>query len=157
MPVTAKCVKEYLMSVAEYQCVAASCMNRIEDLQTSITKITSQLTGMPHGGGSDSAEKLTRYISDMDEAKKDWEKWSNATHHRRHRVEYFIKDMPLEDSQKSVLIKRYCLNYSWVELKCSTGFSESKLFGMHREALETCANYINETGNYYDEVKEYLL
>ena len=128
-------VRAFLNSVLEYRMEISRLRRKIEQLESRATNTTSQMTGMPHGGGADRDAVL---VSLADLTADYYKKLAAAEHHELEVVD-FIDSLP-ESSHRMILKLRYVDRKRWSRvLKCLTDngmdISERAMFRLHGEAL----------------------
>lgn len=116
------------------------------------TKTTSALTGMPGGGGADH----TLVLANMADASEEVKKWDALSVYRRELVKKFIEEAEIDAYYKNILHWRYILGTPWdVMLPLLQGDKEMSLRTLyydHKKALQACADWVNATGKYKEEI-----
>ena len=152
MRVTKQIVKEFLLSSALYGTISRERLENYLTLYDRATKVTSHLTGMPSGGGSDRNALLANLADSFNNASD----WVSRVAERRDLVVRFLDAAPLEELDRFVLKARYVQRKKWTEILflCNQKqkLSERNLFYIHNRALSECASWVNKTGRFRDEI-----
>ena len=127
--------RAWLESYRELRTEAARMWRRHLQLEAQATRITSQLTGMPRSGNSDSG-KLLAALADTDE--EALRKHLEAVE-RMHEIERFIDALPTRES-RIILRHRYLDLLRWRDLKrmlekSGIYYEEAQIYRLHGVAL----------------------
>ena len=132
-----------------YRSLAAERADRYLSLYERATKTTTQLTGMPSGGGSDRNALLANLADSVEKVST----WVDILKQRQERVKEFLRDVPLNDTRRFILTQRYVLRSGWkplfFQLQEMEKISERKMYYEHNRALEQCAQWVNTDGAIY--------
>ena len=152
MSVNAKTVKDFLRSAALFHGMSAEKRDRYLFLYERATKTTSALTGMPGGGSSDHEAVL----ASLADAVVDVSKWEELAAYRRGLVRKFIEEAEISEHYKEILMRRYVLGEGWAvilaQLQWDGKVSRRKLFYDHNKAIDACADWVNTTGRWKEEM-----
>lgn len=118
------------------------------------TKVTSHLTGLPGGGGSDHNDVL----ANLADAAGSSDRWWGFLQARRELIRSFIEEAPLSDLRRDIFIDRYIYNLGWdpmvYTLRKYGKQSTASLRSEHEKALDDCASWVNFTGRFREEILE---
>jgi hypothetical protein len=152
--VSAAAVREFLESAKLINGVSADRLSRYLFLYEKATKSTTTLTGMPGGGGSDRGAVLAT-LADADDDSKRWDAFAKE---RRKLVKKFINEAEITNLQKAILVWRYvaCVEWNMIFdlLRNWRDMSESTMYREHNRALDACADWVNRTGKYVEEISK---
>ena len=92
----------------------------------------------------------------MVDAGEDVQKWDELSAYRRELVKEFISEAEIGSYFQSILHWRYILGTPWEVmlplLKGEKELSIRTLYYDHNKALQACADWVNETGKYKEEM-----
>lgn len=152
MQVTARAVRDFLSSGSMLSEMSKDKLSRFLFLYERATKTTSTITGMPGGGGSDHEAVL----ASLADATDDVSKWKNLAERQRNLVRDFLSEADIKDSFRDLLMKRYYYGDGWgiilSNLQWGKGVSRRMMFYNHNKALQACADWVNKTGKWRDEL-----
>lgn len=152
MQVTPRNIRQFLESAMIFKGMSAERRNKYLLMYERATKTTSALTGMPGGGNSDHEAVLASMVDVGEDVKK----WDALSVYRRELVKKFIDDAEIEDYHKNILHWRYILGTPWeVMLPLLQGDKEMSLRTLyydHKKALQACADWVNQSGKYKEEI-----
>lgn len=152
MQITSRNIRQFLESAMLFKGMSAEKRNKYLLMYERATKTTSTLTGMPGAGGADQTAVLANMADANDEAKK----WDALSVYRRELVKKFIDEAGIDPYYKNLLHWRYLLGTPWdVMLPLLQGdkdMSRRTLYYDHNKALCACADWVNETGRYREEI-----
>ena len=152
MEVSARTVRDFLCSAALLHGMSAEKRNRYLFLYERATKTTTALTGMPGGGSSDHEAVL----ASLADAVGDVGKWKELAAYQRELVRKFIEEAEISDYYKDILMRRYYCGDGWAiilgQIQWDGNVSRRKLFYDHNRALKACADWVNKTGKYKEEM-----
>ena len=154
MEVSAESVKSFLESASLINSISNDKLSRYLSLYERATKSTTTLTGMPGGGNSDHEAVLATLV----DAAEDTKVWEALVQERRKLVSRFLNEAEIDDYYKELLIRRYLVGVSWhflfLTLRDKKDMSERKMYYDHNKALEACAEWVNTTGKYIEEISK---
>ena len=139
--------RAFLESYRELRSEAARLRQKHRRLQDQATRVTTQISGMPHGGGAD-REKLLAALADADgEAVR---KMTEAVE-RQQEIEAFIDRVPTPIS-RVILRHRYAEAMGWREVeralaKSQWVYSLDHIYRLHGIALREAREVWKESGN----------
>lgn len=149
MQVTAESVRDFLSSGALIKDLSKDKLSRFLFLYEKATKTTSQITGMPGGGGSDHEAVLASLADAVDDVNK----WKDLAARQRSLVREFLSEADIKESYRELLMKRYYYGEGWsIILEQIRPMSRRTMFYDHKKALQACANWVNETGKWKEEM-----
>ena len=149
MQVTAESVRDFLSSGALIKDLSKDKLSRFLFLYEKATKTTSQITGMPGGGGSDHEAVLASLADAVDDVNK----WKDLAARQRSLVREFLSEADIKESYRELLMKRYYYGEGWsIILEQIRPLSRRTMFYDHKKALQACANWVNETGKWKEEM-----
>lgn len=140
MQYTAIDVKEYLEDIAFLSSSIADEREKLQAIFCQATKTTTQLTGMPGGGGSDRDALLSSYVN----AKEQLSASVLETNTVIEKTITLIDESSLDIKGKRLLKYRYINSATWKRIAFSLQVSERQIYRIHEKALDDLANYINE-------------
>jgi hypothetical protein len=149
---TSKSVKEFFKGTGIYRNLSMEKLDYAIRLYERLTKTTTVPTGMPGGGGSDRGDVLAGYVDALHNANI----WVDLTEKHRELIKQFITDAPLSDTRKFILMERYIHHTRWSRILYLVQSYEKmeirKLYYEHNRALKDCADWVNQTGKYREEI-----
>ena len=152
MQVTPRDIRSFLESAMIFKGMSEERRNKYLYMYERATKTTSQITGLPGGGSSDHEAVLVSLADAVDDVKK----WDALTEYRRELVKRFISEADIDEHYRNILHWRYITGASWdvilLLLRGEKEMSERTLYYDHTKALEACAEWVNATGKYYEEI-----
>ena len=152
MQVTAESVRDFLSSGALIKDLSKDKLSRFLFLYEKATKTTSQITGMPGGGGSDHEAVLASLADAVDDVNK----WKDLAARQRSLVREFLSEADIKDSYKELLMKRYYYGEGWSiileQLQSSKSSSRRMMFYDHKKALQAAADWVNKTGKWKEKI-----
>lgn len=152
MAVSAESVRSFLESASVMGSVSGDKLSRYLSLYERATKTTSQITGMPGGGGSDHEAVLASLADAVDDASR----WRALAEHQRGRVQKFLSEVDIKDSFRDLLTRRYCYGEGWEIILANQQWgkqlSRRAMFYNHKKALQACADWVNKTGKWKEEI-----
>ena len=152
MQVTSGDIRQFLESAMIFKGMSAERRNKYLYLYEKATKTTSAITGMPGGGDADHESVLVS----MADASKEVKKWDALSVYQRELVKKFIDEAEIQDYYKNLLHWRYILGAEWdvilLLLKEDKEMSLRTMYYDHNKALEACADWVNKTGKYKEEI-----
>ena len=152
MRVTPQDVITFLRSGSIYNSLTREKRERYQELYERATKVTSHLTGLPSGGGSDHEAVL----ANLADASIGTEKWWSLLQARRDLIREFIEECSLQEFHREILMNRYIYNLGWEPMKYALRKydkpSLATLRAEHDQALKSCATWVNLTGKYRKEI-----
>ena len=102
---------------------------KIEDLEELACNTTSQLTGMPRGGGADHSPMATAICEKLDLEREIVE----LTEERNRLIAKL--DLIGDEDLERLLILRYVRGLKWEQIMSKMGYSETQIHRLHRKAL----------------------
>ena len=137
-------VRDYLNSVLEYRMEAKRLKRKLAQLEAQATNITSQLTGMPHGGIADRGAVL----ASLADAAKDYQWRIDRAERKELEVLDFIDSLPTAES-RTILKLRYldCKRWPKVLAALNAGgmaMSERQMYRLHGRALQEARERYND-------------
>ena len=152
MAVSSKDIKQFLESAMLFKGMSSERRNRYLLMYERATKTTSALTGMPGGGGADRESVL----ANMADAGEEVKKWDSLSEYRRELVKKFIEDADIDEHYKNILHWRYVIGEKWsvilLLLRGDREMSKRTMYYDHKKALSACADWVNDTGKYKEEI-----
>ena len=152
MEANSKSIKEFLSGARLYKSLSMEKLDYALSLYERLTKTTTVPTGMPPGGGSDRGDVLSGYVDAVDNANI----WAEIAKKHRELRWKFVEEVPLPDIRKRILQLRYVYHQPWSEILFNIQSYEKmeirKLYYEHNRALKDCADWVNETGKYKEEI-----
>lgn len=147
-------VRAYLNSVLECRMEAARCRRKIEMLEARATSTTTQLSGMPSGGGAD-RDALLAALADA--TSEYYARLADAVT-RELEVSAFIDSLPVME-HRLVMRLRYLDRLRWSGVLAalrSSGLdlSERRMFALHGEALSAAREKFIQKENNDDEIRD---
>ncbi len=152
MAVSAESVRAFLSSGTFINDLSKDKLSRFLFLYEKATKTTSQITGMPGGGGSDHEAVLASLADAVDDVNK----WKGLAARQRSLVREFLLEADIKDSYKELLMKRYYYGEGWSiileQLQSPKSSSRRMMFYDHKKALQAAADWVNKTGKWKEEI-----
>lgn len=129
-------VRAYLSSVGEARLDVQRCKDKLRRLNNQATRVTSQISDMPKGGGAD-RNALLAALGDMS---SEYEMKLLRAEQLESEIDSFINELPTPTS-RVILKLRYCDGLDWKRVnKKLRGlgycYEERQLFNLHGLALK---------------------
>ena len=102
---------------------------KIEDLEELACNTTSQLTGMPRGGGADHSPMATAICEKIDLERE----IAELTEERNRLIAKL--DLIGDEDLERLLMLRYVRGLKWEQIMTKMGYSETQIHRLHRKAL----------------------
>lgn len=145
-------IREFLSSGSIYSSLSREKRERYLILYENATKVTSHLTGLPSGGGSDRNDTL----ASLADASGSSDRWWGFLQARRELIRSFIEEAPISEFHREILIDRYIYNLGWEPMIYTTQKygkqSTASLRSEHEKTLTECAAWVNFTGKFREEI-----
>ena len=152
MAVSAESVRDFLSSGALITSLSEEKLSRLLSLYEQATKTTSTLTGMPGGGGADHEAVLAALADAADAVGK----WKALVDRQRDLIRRFLSEVEIDDAHRELLTQRYYYGEGWeiilANLQGNKSVSRLTMFYHHNKALQACADWVNKTGKWRDEI-----
>lgn len=114
-----------------------------EEIMTLATKVTTNLSPEP-GGGGDSSRKVENWAMKLSELDEKIDEQINIFSDVADEVMTLISLMP-ECTEKGIIYDRYITGLTFDKLARKNGYSESHTFLLHRRGIETLAKILAES------------
>ena len=137
-------VKDYLRSVGEAKLDAQRCKEKLRRLESQATRVTSQLSDMPKGGGA-GRNSLLAALGDI---YKEYAEKLVRSEQTLSEVEEFINELPTVTS-RVILKLRYCDGLDWNKVNrrlraAGYYYEERQIFNLHGLALREARELYEE-------------
>lgn len=107
--------------------------NRIEEVETQATKMTTALKAIPIGGNQEK-DKTGRLICKMVELKKQLNKEVEAGIEKMQQIEAAIEN--IDEREKRLIRLRYIKGYSWIDICAIMNYEWAHTHRIHASALK---------------------
>lgn len=130
-------VRLFLESALESALRIADLRERVTSLNAAATKVTTRLSAVPGGGGSDK-EKILLSLAD---ARDELNKQIVSEYDNSIKVGKFIDSLQCSNAARAVMRRRYLHYESWVQIlmwmsRNNLNYSERSVYRLHGEGID---------------------
>lgn len=135
--------KEYLNELVNLDRRLERLLLRREELAALSTRCTSNLTGVPPGGGN--GRKLENSVSNIIETEDEIER--EISNLLKQRKDLFCKLNKIGDERLAMILElRYLKGMQWPEIECVLTYSKTHCLRLHKQAIEELQKVLDKDG-----------